>query len=366
MTKNKIDSLYIHIPFCEAICNYCDFPKLQYFRFLAEKYLVALRKDLEKTVKNKDLKTIYIGGGTPTVLEDDLFIELLEMIKPFSTEIEEYTIEANPESLTESKIKLMKQYGINRVSIGVESTDNKILKTINRKHTFEDVQIAVERLKKYEIDNFNVDLILGLPNCTKNALKKDLENILSLNPAHISTYSLTVNPHTVFFLEKVEEPNEDFSRELYDLVHKTLSNNGFIHYEISNFAKEGYESKHNQTYWDNAQYYGVGLGAAGYIDDIRYKNTVNLQRYLDGYLDRENEIVDLEDQKSYQIMLNLRTNKGIDLNQYNTLYNEDLYKKNKDIIDKLIKGKCLFIKDNHLIATYEGMMILDRIFLSLE
>lgn len=366
MTKNKIDSLYIHIPFCEAICNYCDFPKLQYFRFLAEKYLVALRKDLEETVKNKDLKTIYIGGGTPTVLEDDLFIELLEMIKPFSTEIEEYTIEANPESLTESKIKLMKQYGINRVSIGVESTDNKILKAINRKHTFEDVQIAVERLKKYEIDNFNVDLILGLPNCTKSVLKKDLENILSLNPAHISTYSLTVNPHTVFFLEKVEEPNEDFSRELYDLVHKTLSNNGFIHYEISNFAKEGYESKHNQTYWDNAQYYGVGLGAAGYIDNIRYKNTVNLQRYLDGYFDREDEIVDLEDQKSYQIMLNLRTNKGIDLNQYNTLYNEDLYKKNKDIIDKLIKGKCLFIKDNHLIATYEGMMILDRIFLSLE
>lgn len=366
MTKNKIDSLYIHIPFCEAICNYCDFPKLQYFRFLAEKYLVALRKDLEETVKNKDLKTIYIGGGTPTVLEDDLFFELLEMIKPFSTEAEEYTIEANPESLTESKIKLMKQYGINRVSIGVESTDNKILKAINRKHTFEDVQIAVERLKKYEIDNFNVDLILGLPNCTKSVLKKDLENILSLNPAHISTYSLTVNPHTVFFLEKVEEPNEDFSRELYDLVHKTLSNNGFIHYEISNFAKEGYESKHNQTYWDNAQYYGVGLGAAGYIDNIRYKNTVNLQRYLDGYFDREDEIVDLEDQKSYQIMLNLRTNKGIDLNQYNTLYNEDLYKKNKDIIDKLIKGKCLFIKDNHLIATYEGMMILDRIFLSLE
>ena len=201
--NNSISSLYIHIPFCQSICDYCDFPKLQYFRIFAEKYLQALKKEINETVENKKIKTIYVGGGTPTSLEDGLFEQLFKIIEPYSKYVDEYTFEANPESLSPKKIELMKRYGVKRVSIGVESTESKILKSINRRHTLEDVIKAVSSLKEYGINNYNVDLILGLPNVTKTLLKKDLINILALKPKHISTYSLTVHPHTRFYLNKL-------------------------------------------------------------------------------------------------------------------------------------------------------------------
>ena len=365
MMKNNTSSLYVHIPFCESICNYCDFPKLQYFRFLAEQYLDALEKEIKEVVKNKDLETIYVGGGTPTVLEDDLFLKLLEMLKPYSLEVKEYTFEANPESLSEKKIEMMKEYGVNRVSIGVESTDDKILSLINRKHTFEDVQKCVENLKKYHLDNFNVDLILGLPNVTKGMLKKDLDNLLSLDPKHISTYSLTVHPNTMFYLNKVNEPEDDISRELYDLVHETLTKHGYIHYEVSNFAKEGYESKHNFVYWKNERYYGVGLASAGYIDNVRYKNTSNFDKYIKGINEKEEEYLSKKDEREYYLMLLLRTNQGISLKEYMQKFNKDLYLEKKKEIDEFFSNGLLEIKDDRLVATYQGMMVLDQIILAL-
>ena len=365
MKKNKITSLYIHIPFCTAICNYCDFPKLQYFRNFAIKYLEALEKELNQVVDNKDLKTIYVGGGTPTSLEDDLFLKLLEMIEPFSKKVEEYTFEANPESLSINKLEMMKKYHVSRISLGVESTDDNILKMLNRKHTFIDVINAVNNIKKVGIDNYNLDLILGLPHVSKDLLKKDLENILSLSPQHISTYSLTVHPNTVFYLNKIKEPEDDFSRELYDYINDELVKHDYIHYEVSNFAKKGYESKHNFVYWKNEQYYGVGLAAAGYIDNYRYKNTDNFDKYIKGINEKEVEELSLKDVEEYQIMLNLRTNIGIDLSLFKDIFNKDLYITRKEIIDNYISQNYLFIRDNHLIASHAGMMILDRIILDL-
>lgn len=365
MKKNNISSLYVHIPFCQAICSYCDFPKLQYFRNIAEKYLLALENEIKKVVKNKKLKTIYVGGGTPTSLDDDLFLRLLEILKPYSTVVEEYTVEANPESLSENKIKMMKRFGVNRVSIGVESTNDDILKNINRKHTFIDVINAVNLLKENGIDNFNLDLILGLPNVSETLLKKDIDNILMLKPKHISTYSLTVHPHTVFYINNIKEPDDDYARQLYDIIHQKLLEAGYIHYEVSNFALTNYQSKHNFVYWRNEPYYGVGLGAAGYIDNIRYKNTTNLNKYLNEEYVEEQEIVSIKDLEVYEIMLNLRTNQGIDLNKFINIFYKDLYIKKKEKIDELIKNNLLIIKDHHLIATYQGMMILDQITLDL-
>ena len=365
MTKSKPNALYVHIPFCESICNYCDFPKLQYFRNFGINYLEALKKEIKEVVKNKDLKTIYIGGGTPTALDDNLFIELLEILEPYSKNVKEYTVEANPESLSENKIRLMKKFGVNRVSIGVQSTNDRILKKLNRKHTFSDVKKAVESLKGERLNNFNVDLILGLPNVTKTMLIKDLENILALNPTHISTYSLTVHPNTKFYLDKIPEPDSDFARELYDVVHETLLKHGYIHYEVGNFAKPGYESKHNFVYWNNEQYYGVGLAAAGYIDNVRYKNTSNFSQYLIGNNEKTIENLTPKDEREYMIMLNLRTNRGLDLEAYAKLFNKDLYQEKKKEIDDFITQKLLFIEDNHLIATYEGMMVLDQIIVAL-
>ncbi|MBR0439466.1 MAG: radical SAM family heme chaperone HemW [Bacilli bacterium] len=365
MTRiNKPKSLYIHVPFCEHLCDYCDFTKLQYFRNFAIKYLITLKDELE-SYQIEELDTIYVGGGTPTSLDDDLFLQLINLVKPYTKGVKEYTFEANPESLSINKLKMMKDGGVNRLSIGVESTDDEILKMINRHHNFNDVKIAVSNARKMGFDNLNLDLIIGLPNVSKTLFKKDLRNILSLNPDHISCYSLTVNPNTVFFINKIEEPNEEFARDLYELADCLLKENDFTHYEISNWAKKGKESLHNLTYWKDETYYGIGLGAAGYIDNIRYKNTKNLNKYLNKDYIEEKEVVSDKEDKTYFIMLNLRTNQGISLAKYKEKFSEDLYEKKKSQIDSFIKRKLLVLDDDKLYPTFEGMMILDSLVLDL-
>ena len=365
MKKNKVNSLYIHIPFCESICDYCDFAKLQYFHFFADKYLIALEKELNERVDNTNLKTIYIGGGTPTSLDDAQFERLLKMVEPYSKCVEEYTVEANPESLTLSKIKLMKKYRVNRLSIGVESTDDRILKSINRKHTFADVQTAVKLARDNGIDNINLDLIIGLPNVSMKMLEKDITNILSLNPNHISCYSLTVHEHTVFQINGIEEPVEEFAYEAYKKIDEILSQVGFDHYEVSNWAKPGKESKHNLTYWNNERYYGIGLAASGYINNIRYKNTTNFKKYISLLNEIEEEKVTTKDEIEYEIMLKLRTMFGLDLIEFKNKFGIALLEMKNNQIRNYINSGHLLIKDNHLIPTFEGMMILDKIVLDL-
>ena len=353
--NKEIISLYIHIPFCNKICDYCDFTKLQYFRNFALDYLKVLKAEL-KSYKIKNLKTIYVGGGTPTALDDDLFLELLETLDKYTKGVKEYTFEANPESLSLNKIKMLKEHHVNRVSVGVQTTNDKILQSVNRDHTFEQVKTAINNLKENGIDNINVDLILGLPHSSEKILKEDLKNILSLDIKHISCYGLTVNPHTALYNKGFKEPESDRLRDFYDIVEHSLKENDFIHYEVSNWAKEGYQSEHNLTYWRNQQYFGVGLGASGYIKDIRYKNTINLNEYLKHHFIYEKEVVTPKDKLTYQIMLNLRTIEGL----------EKSFIENKDQeIKELIDNGLLKEVGNHLIPTYEGMMTLDQIILAL-
>ena len=360
-------SLYIHIPFCENICDYCDFAKLQYFRFLAEKYLASLEKELDGYQINHPLKTIYIGGGTPTSLEDDLFEKLLMMVSKYTKGVIEYTIEANPESLSLNKILLMKKYGVNRLSIGVESTDDALLKAINRHHTFDDVKTAIKLARENGISNINVDLILGLPHASKKMLEKDIDNIISLGVDHISCYGLTVHPNTVFFLNGIQEPLEDDLRDYYDYLDERLEKEDFSHYEVSNWAKLGKMSQHNLTYWRNDHYYGVGLGASGYINDERYTNTRSITKYLDGHFVDQKEILSKKDEKSYQIMLNLRTIEGINLVDYKKKFNEDFYHTFRIILDEYITQKYLIYDESKQIIypSYSGMMILDNLLVKL-
>ena len=352
---NKVKSLYIHIPFCHKICDYCDFTKLQYFRNFAIKYLEALKDELN-SYPIKDLKTIYVGGGTPTALDDDLFEELLKIIDKYTSGVQEYTFEANPESVLLNKIKMLKSHGVNRVSLGVQTTDDKILKMVNRDHSFAQVKTAIKNLKEVGIDNINVDLILGLPHTSEKILRKDLGNILSLDVKHVSCYGLTVNPHTVLFNKGFKEPEGDALRQYYDIVEEELTKNGFIHYEVSNWAKPGYQSEHNLTYWRNEQYFGCGLGASGYIGETRYKNTVNLSQYLDRVFVSKKEQVSKQDKLTYQIMLNLRTIEGLDIS---------FVKDKEKEINELISSGLLVKKDKRLIPTYQGMMVLDQIILEL-
>ena len=352
---NNIHSLYIHIPFCNKICDYCDFTKLQYFRKFAISYLDALKDELASYNIGK-LKTIYVGGGTPTALEDDLFLELLKIINPYKEGVKEYTFEANPESLSLEKIKMLKEHGVNRVSLGIQTTNDKILQAVNRDHSFEQVKTAIKNLKEQGIDNINVDLILGLPHTSKKILEDDIKNVLSLDVKHISCYGLIINPHTVLFNKGFEEPSGDKLRQYYDIVENILKENGFIHYEVSNWSKPGYQSEHNLTYWRNEQYYGVGLGASGYIGETRYKDTINLSQYLTRAFISEKEKVSDKDKLTYQIMLNLRTIEGLDIK-----YVQD----KESIVDELVKEGLLIKEQNKLVPTYEGMMILDQIILKL-
>ena len=362
---NKPASLYIHIPFCEHICSYCDFPKLQYFSTFSNIYLKRLKEELDSYHINHPLKTIYVGGGTPSALPLDELRILLEMIKPYSKDVKEYTFEANPESLSLDKIKLLKSFGVNRISLGVESTQEKYLKLMNRHHSFFDVRKVINDLIDEGISNINVDLILGLPNMKISDLKADLDNIITLPIKHISCYSLTVSPYTAFYINGLTPQEDDLMREYYDFVHYYLLDKGFIHYEVSNWAKEGYMSEHNLTYWKNEQYYGVGLGASGYIGNIRYTNTRSINKYNNGDLDRNEEVVDIASLKTYILMTNLRTILGLDLAIYRTLFNEDLLVIKGKEIAELIGNKLIEINNHKIIPTYHGMMVLDQIILAL-
>lgn len=364
--SRPVSAIYIHIPFCQHICDYCDFPKLQYFRIFAEKYLSALKEEMDSYDITNTIKTIYVGGGTPTALDDDLFLELLKLIKPYTELVEEYTFEANPESLSLEKLKLMKEYGVNRISLGVQTTNDEILKKIGRKHTFDDAKTAISNARKVGFDNLNVDLIIGLPGVEKEQFQKDLANVVALGADHISCYSLTVHPNTAFFIKGVNEPKEELSRELYDYAERYLKENGFIHYEISNWAKPGKESQHNLTYWKDEHYYGFGMGAAGYLEDKRYTNTKSISKYNAGEYMDEVEQVTRKDDKLYFLMLNLRTTRGFIFKEYNYRFDTDFLKEHENTISRLVEQKLLVLTEDRIYPTYNGIMVLDQIIMELS
>lgn len=362
---NKLPSaLYIHIPFCEHLCDYCDFPKLQYFTNFADRYLISLKQELDSYHITHPLETIYVGGGTPTSLNLNQFERLLSIIAPYTKGVKEYTFEANPESLSDEKLALLKKYGCNRLSIGVESTNDDILKAINRHHTFQDVKNAVLRAKNHSFLDINLDLIIGLPQATRPLLEQDITNLLALDVPHISCYALSVHPHTMFYLRHIEEPSDDLSREYYDIVEEMLTKYGYKHYEISNWAKPGFASLHNQVYWRDDHYYGVGLGASGYLSNYRYTNTKSLNDYLDGHYLQEKEYITLADDEEYFLMLTLRTSEGLSFQEYQDRFGVNFLEKYHTPAEKMIDYGWLKKSETHLSPTYEGMMVLDQIILA--
>ena len=362
--NKDITSLYIHIPFCHSVCTYCDFAKVLYFNSFCEDYLRSLKNEMNQYNINKSLKTVYIGGGTPTSISDEQFSFLLSLVDPYIKDVIEYTIEANPESLTLEKLKMMKAHGVNRLSIGVESTNDKILKAINRLHTFEDVKKCVRNAREVGFDNISFDLILGLPNVSDEMLIKDIINILSLNPDHLSCYSLTVHQNTYMGIKGIIPPSDDEMRDKYDIVNKLLTENGYIHYEISSWCKPNKYSRHNLVYWKDEQYYGLGLGASGFIGNIRYTNTLNLNEYNQGKYEGFNEVIDLNDDFEY-LMLSLRTIFGINYQEYQERFGISFLEKyKKRILDSGYSSYFIFGEDKAYL-NYEGMMILDSILLDI-
>lgn len=330
-------SVYIHIPFCNNICTYCDFCKLYYKKEWVDKYLDALELEIKENYKGEIIETLYIGGGTPSSLSLDELKKLFEILKTIKlSDSYEYTIECNPDSMNNDKILLMKEYGINRVSLGVETFNAKYLKLLNRKSS--DVNNIISMLKDNKITNINVDLMYALPGETMEELKDDIKKILELDVPHISTYSLIIEPNTKLYIDKVENIDEDLDYEMYTEIINSLSK--YNHYEVSNFGKSGYESKHNLTYWNNEHYYGFGLGASGYIDNVRYENTRSLNNYLKGNYVLNKEELDIDVIKENELILGFRKLEGISIEKYKEKYNEDILE-NEVVKQLLTKGKLI-------------------------
>ena len=356
--RNKAQSLYIHIPFCAHICKYCDFTKLFYNEKFAKQYVQALLKEIDSYNINK-VKTIYIGGGTPTSLDDTDFETILKKVKPFLEEGGEFTVEGNVENISIAKLEIMNRYGVTRLSIGVESTQNSRLKEIGRSHTYEDAVKVVNEAKKYGFDSINVDLIYGFKGQSKADLEKDLENILALDTDHISIYSLIVSPGTVFYNQKYKEQNQEESREFYDLILSTLRGHGYKRYEISNFARNEKYSKHNLTYWHDLEYIGIGLGASGYLNGIRYENTKNLDKYLSGDIIDSKEEIGIEQDVTYYLLTNLRLEDGFLRSDFKNRFGIDFVDKFTLKLDRFIDSKDLIIDEKRVRLSDSGLMIMD-------
>lgn len=359
MEKINKPGLYVHIPFCDSICSYCNFCKLIYSNKFSYSYLFSLKKELEK-YNEYIFDSIYIGGGTPSSLSMEELQFLFDILSDYQSENCSITIEINPD-IEKEKILLLKKNNVNRISMGVQSFNKDILALINRNSDFSEIDELIKYIKDNGIEDINIDLIYGFNNQNINSLKEDLDQFISLNPTHISTYCLQLEDSTLLSINNYQELEEDKVAELYNFIVNYLEKHGYYRYEVSNFSKIGYESKHNLIYWNNDEYGGVGLNASSYIDDKRMTNTKNLTDYLNGKYEYYEENLNLEDKEFYYIMLGLRKEKGISLDEYQLLFNKDFISKYQDKIDKLIKLDDIEIINNYLKVKKDKLFILDYI-----
>ena len=361
MENSNIESLYVHIPFCNSICYYCDFSRCLYQYSLAERYLKHLFKELD-LIKQNTFKTIYIGGGTPSCLKEEQLDKLLSYLSRFK-DVSEYTIEVNCESFTLEKAILFKKYGINRVSIGVQSFDDILLNKIGRKHTSQQVYQTIDLLREIGIDNISIDLIFGFHNQSLSELLKDLQTAVSLAVKHISIYDLEIYPSSKFGLENYQKVDMQTSFIMYQTIIDFLNSHGFTQYEISNFAIENYQSIHNKTYWYYDNYYGAGLSASGKIGKYRYQNTSNFVEYLNDHYLQEKTLLHDNDLIFEALMMNLRLNEGIDIKRFDKRFNCSILEKYSNAIEKNLKKGLIEIKENHLKTTYQGIFVLNDILI---
>ena len=378
--SSKNFGIYIHIPFCAKKCNYCDFISFENKNNMIEEYINALKKEIEEFDFSKyEVTTIYLGGGTPSYIKENYIVEILELIKnKISTNKTkwddiEITIEVNPGTVTKEKLKAYKNIGINRLSIGLQSTNDKLLKQIGRIHNYEEFLNTYNLAKKIGFNNINVDLMIALPNQTIKDIKESLEKIVSLDPNHISVYSLIVEEETLIAKQleegKIELPSDDEERRMYWYVKDFLELSAYNHYEISNFSKNGKESKHNLNCWNQEEYIGFGLASHSYIDGIRFCNISNLEKYIENInnLDfNKNKIIEekqtKEDMEKEFMMLGFRKIEGVDISKFKEKYLENpifLYRKE---LDKLVKEGLIEVDLNNIKLTNKGLDLANLVF----
>ncbi|MBS6720229.1 MAG: radical SAM family heme chaperone HemW [Peptoniphilus harei] len=366
MKKNKI-SIYIHIPFCESRCHYCDFCSSLLNRENVEKYFSYLEKEIklnENFLREKIIDTVFIGGGTPSSVDEKYMARILKILSDFEfSENPEITIESNPNSLTREKAHTYFSYGINRISIGAQSFNDEILKRIGRIHKSEDIFRAVENARAAGFKNINLDLMLALPSQKISDIEKSLEEVKKLDIPHISYYSLILEEGTRLYESHKKSslafPNESLDRKMYHYVVDELEKIDLHQYEISNFSKKCFECRHNMTYWKLRDYISFGLSASSNIKNLRYRNFYDFKNYYYA-LDKNEKPIEFyetlskNDRINEFIMMGLRLNSGIDLGEFNKRFEEDFVRLYEREIENNIKLGLIEVKENKIYLTEKG------------
>ena len=368
--QKKPTSAYVHIPFCTQICYYCDFSKVFIKNQPVDSYLEHLLKEF-RSYDIQKLRTLYIGGGTPTALSAPQLELLLDgLTKNLDLSVlEELTIEANPGDLDADKIAVLKQSAVNRVSLGVQTFDDKMLKKIGRSHLEKDIYENIDRLKLAGFDNISIDLIYALPGQTMAQVKDNVAKAISLDIPHMSLYSLILENHTVFMNRmrrgKLPLPKEELEAEMFEYIIAELEQAGFEHYEISNFSKPGFESRHNLMYWDNAEYYGIGAGASGYVNGVRYKNHGPIRHYLNavevGNARITEEHLSQREQMEEEMFLGLRKKSGVSMARFEEKFGRSFDGLYGEIIRDLVQQGLMQIDGDRVRMTKRGLFLGDTV-----
>ncbi|MDQ1144979.1 putative oxygen-independent coproporphyrinogen III oxidase [Bacillus sp. SORGH_AS 510] len=371
-----INAAYLHIPFCEHICHYCDFNKVFLKGQPVEDYLKALDQEMKMTLEKHPtnvLDTIFVGGGTPTSLNEQQLYSFCESINtnlPKSDTVE-FSFEANPGDLSIEKLQILKDAGVNRISLGVQTFNEELLKRIGRVHRAKDVYQTIENAKKVGFNNISIDLIFSLPSQTVGDFKESLTEAFSLDIQHYSAYSLIIEPKTVFYnllkKGKLPTPGEDIEAKMYEILMDEMEKHGYSQYEISNFSKPGYESKHNLTYWNNEYYYGFGAGAHCYVDGHRRSNSGPLKKYMDQINSGNLPILDdhkvtKAEQMEEEMFLGLRKTKGVSISHFIEKYNQDPLQIFKKEIDDLAGKQWIEVKNDNIFLTKTGRFLGNEVF----
>ena len=369
-------SAYIHIPFCEHICYYCDFNKVFLEGQPVDEYVEMLLKEMEITLEQhpvKELETLYVGGGTPTSLtavQLDRLLAGAREILPFK-EGKEFTVEANPGDLTKEKLQVMKNYGVNRLSMGVQTFDNRLLKKIGRKHTAEDVYQTMRFLEEENFTNVSIDLIYALPGQTLEGYRETLNQALALDLPHYSLYSLILENKTMFMnwvrQGRLELPDQETETRMFEETIQAMEKKGRHQYEISNFGLEGHESKHNLMYWNNDHYFGFGAGASGYLGNKRYRNKGPIQHYLRPLRAGElpvlkTEVLLRENQIEEEMFLGLRKKIGISKQHFYERYQQTIESLYSKVLTDLEKEGLLVNESDRIYLTPKGTFLGNEVF----
>ena len=363
--KNGLE-LYLHIPFCIKKCDYCDFLSGPSTRAGQESYIYALLREIEAVSKleKRPVDTVFIGGGTPSVPECDVMEKLLQGLQEnfhFSPDAE-ITIEANPGTLTPQKLALYRKYGINRISIGLQSPKDEELKMLGRIHNYEQFLESYQMARAEGFSNLNIDLMFAIPGQSYEGWIENLRMVAELGPEHISAYSLIVEEGTPFSRRKLDLPDEDTEYRMYEDVAKVLGEYGYHQYEISNYAKENRECRHNEGYWQRKDYLGLGLGAASLIGNVRFANTTDMQEYLENSgnpkrIRKEREVLTEEDEIAEFMFLGLRMTEGVSKTEFQEYFGTAVEKIYGEVLDKYKRQGMLVEKDDRIFLTRAGIHV---------